>query len=188
MTRIEKSQRFKAAFTFLIPPGKPHPDLEWRSLFQIHAADVRDTHGAPLIGSPLFSLEIAASSNSPTGELLVVRGETSIGDGTTWPTLREFAHIPFVRGIDHRAEIEVIDSHGGAGGMVRVAIDGKTIVNQSSIPTGYAFVDLPILLGGRPQDNRSYPKLGIYAGNSEQRPSPMVLETVIRDLTMSVER
>jgi polysaccharide lyase-like protein len=186
LTKFGKGERFKAAFTFLIPPGKPNPELQWRSIFQIHQADTRDSKGVPLKGAPLFALEVVADPKSPTGEMLVVRAETSTGDGSTWPTPREFARAPFTRGVEHQAAIEIIDSHGLAGGLVRVQIDGVAMVDQPNIPVGYSYVDLPILWGGRSQDTRSYAKLGIYAGN-QRRPPDMELETVIRHVSMSVQ-
>ncbi len=186
MTKFGKGERFHAAFTFLVPPGKPNPELQWRSIFQIHQADTRDSKGVPLKGAPLFALEVVADPRSPTGEMLVVRAETSTGDGSTWPTPREFARAPFSRGVEHRAVIEIVDSHGLPGGVVRVQIDGHQMVDQQNTHVGYSYVDLPILWGGKPQDTRSYAKVGIYAGN-QRRPPDIELETVIRNLSMSVQ-
>jgi hypothetical protein len=185
LTRCGKGEKLQASLTFAIPPGTPNPELQWRALFQIHSADIRTSQGVPLKGSPLFSMETLADEKSPTGEVLLIRGETSTGDGSAWPTLREFVRVPFKRGIAHHAVVEVIDSHGAPGGLIRVTLDGNAIVDQRDIPMGYAFVDLPILWGGRVQDKRSYCKLGIYAGN-QRRPEDLELDVLIRDVSLTI--
>ncbi|MFG1378905.1 hypothetical protein [Xanthobacter autotrophicus] len=188
--RAGKGQTLTAEFDFTIPSGPTYPYLVWRSLYQIHQADTYYVDAAGNLvahrGTPPLAIELAADASSPTGEVLLVRGETSTGDGKALTApLRVLAKVPFARGA-HHLKVDYIDDHGGPDGLIRVALDGVSVVDKR-IATGYAYVDQAPPINGVAQRSGSYPKIGWYAGRDTTVPADLVLEMTVSNLSISIK-
>ena len=191
--RFAKGATAHASFDLLVDSVTSTAGLDWSSVAQIHQADMRYADGTYVAASPVFAIALQTSEK---GDALVVTGETAaspmrepkidpatglqaIGpDGPRWNahfapqrTLGRSALL--ARGVWHRIDFRFVDGHGGPGG-VSVTVDGRAVVDQPSLATGYSYVDdlADVPFAGGPQDTGSYVKFGIYAGLNEGSRAP----------------
>lgn len=191
--RFPKGVAAHTRFDLLVDRATNTSGLDWSSVVQIHQADMRYADGTYVAASPIFAIALRTDEE---GDRLVVTGETAASplrqpkldpatgrqaiaaDGPQWsahfaPQRSLGRSAPLARGRWHRIDFRFIDGHGGPG-SVTVAVDGQTVVDEPSLPTGYSYVDdlAGVPFAGGPQDTGSYVKFGIYAGLGEGSAPP----------------
>lgn len=181
LTPFSKGQEIRLTGTFNIDPKSVFVGAEWCSIVQIHQADTRRADGSLVNASPMFSLDLLP--DPATGRpYLQVRGETGLGEQTTYSPMRILGRLPDIElGRDHALDVIVVDGHGDRG-RIAVWIDGRMLVDRADIPTGYAYVDLfadAYRVRGKPQPTTSYLKIGIYAGKGTGEVPPEAVNVAL---------
>ena len=198
--RFPKGVPIALDFDLLVAEGTTIAGLDWASIAQIHGADMHYADGAFVEASPLFGIGLKGDA---AGDVLVVsadtaaaplrtpvldaRGQQAVGpEGPRWnkhfaPSRLLAQSPPLARGAWHHVAFRVVDGHGGPG-SVKVSVDGTTLVDRPSLPTGYSYGDdlADVPYAGGPQDAGSYLKFGIYGGRFEGDITPAAASVSLR--------